>query len=527
METRGWLARGILAALLTSILITGPVSVNFAQQRSLVIATTGDAESMDPILAAISTTSSIQQHVLELLVDNNPDGKLVPELAVSWKALSPTIWEFRLRPNVRFHNGEPFDAQAVKFTIERAATHAKSLSKAYVSLISEIRIISPLTVHIVTSQPAPDLVDNLASVPMLPPRYAQEVGDEGLGRRPVGTGPYKFIEWVRDDRIVLERNEQYWGPQPDVARVTIRPIPEGATRVAALLSGEVDVVEGIPIPDIPRLVRTKGFKVLRKQGPRLIFVAMDTFRDRGGKHPEGTPGIAAGQPNPLKDRRVREALYVAVNTKEIVEQVMEGHAFSADQILAPFMFGYHPKLRRPAYDPSRAKRLLAEAGYANGFDITLDVPTDRYVNDKEVGLALVGMLQRVGIRANLNAMPRAIFFPKMRNFETTLEMSGWLTLISSINYTALLGCVDPKTGYGRANYGRYCNPEMNRLIDILNTEMDPQKRQEAFSKAAELNRQDVGKIPLYFEELVRGVKEGLEMPVRVDEYVLAQEVKFR
>jgi peptide/nickel transport system substrate-binding protein len=516
-----------MAVLLAATLIAAAASVNFAQQRALVIATTGDAESMDPILAAISTTSSIHRHVLEALVSNDPEGKIVPQLAVSWKTLSPTVWEFTLRPNVTFHNGEPFTAQAVKFSIERSASHPKSLFKAYVSLITNVRVISPLTVQIVTSSPAPDLVANLASVPILPPRYVAEVGDEGVGRRAIGTGPYKFIEWVRDDRIVLERNEQYWGPKPEAARVTIRPVPEGATRVAALLSGEVDVVEGIPIPDIPRLVRTTGFKILRKQSPRLIFLAMDTFRDRGGKHPEGSPGLPAGQPNPLKDRRVREALYVAINAKEIVEQVMEGHAFPADQILAPFMFGYHPTLRRPVYDPSRAKRLLAEAGYANGFDVTLDATTDRYVNDREVGLALVGMLQRVGIRVTLNAMPRAIFFPKMRNFETSLQMSGWLTLTSSINYTTLLGCVDPKTGYGRTNYGRYCNPEMNRLIDVMNTEMDPPKRQEAFYRAAELNRQDIGKIPLYFEELVRGTKDGLQMPVRVDEYVLAQEVTFR
>jgi peptide/nickel transport system substrate-binding protein len=527
METRRWMTHGILVALLASVLIAGTPAGNFAQQRSLVIATTGDAESMDPILAAISTTSSVQQHVLESLVTYDPDGTIVSQLAVSWKALSPTVWEFKLRPNVKFHNGEPFDARAVKFSIERAATHPKSLSKAYVNLISDVRPIAPLTAQIITSKPAPDQLDNLASVPILPPQYAQEGGDEGLGRRAVGTGPYKFVEWVRDDRIVLERNEQYWGAKPDAVRVTIRPIPEGATRVAALLSGEVDVVEGIPIPDIPRVAKTKGLTVLRKPGPRLIFVAMDTFRERGGKHPDGSPGIPAGQPNPLKDFFFIDSFYFEIYTREIVGKVMEGHALPADQILAPFMFGYHPTVRGPLYDPSRAKRLLAEAGYPNGFEIVLDVPTDRYVNDKEVGLALVGMLQRVGIRATLNGMPRAIFFPKLRNFETTLEMSGWLTLVSSINYTALLGCSDPKTGYGRANYGRYCNAEMNRLIDVMNTEMDSQKRLGAFYKAAELNRQDVGKIPLYFEELVRGVKEGLQMPVRVDEWVLAQEVKFK
>ncbi len=522
-----WRVRVCMAVLVAFALIVGLAPANFAQQRALVIAITGDAESMDPILAAISTTSSVQTHVLEALVNYDPNGKIVPVLASVWKAVSPTVWEFKLRPNVRFHNGEPFDSQAVKFTIERAATHPKSLSKGYVDLIKDIRVIDPLTVQIITSVPAPDQLDNLTSIPILAPKYAKEVGDDGIGKRAVGTGPYKFVEWVRDDHVSLVRNEEYWGPKPPAVRVTIRPIPEGATRVAALLAGEVDVVEGIPIPDIPRVAKTKGLRVLRRQGPRLIFIAMDSFRDRGGKHPEGTPGIPAGQPNPFKDRRVRQAVYAAINSKEIVEKVMEGHAFPADQILPSFLFGFNPAVRRPTYDPSRAKRLLAEAGYPNGFDVVLDVPTDRYVNDKEVGLAVVGMLQRVGIRATLNGMPRAIFFPKMRNFETSFELSGWLTLISGYNYTALVRCPDPKTGFTRANYGRYCSPELDRLIEIMNTSMDPAQRKQAFFKAAELNRDDVGKIPLYFEELVRGIKAGLEMPVRVDEYVLAQEVTFK
>ncbi len=519
--------RACVIGLVAFALVVGLAPVNFAQQRALIIAITGDAESMDPILAAISTTSSVQTHVLEPLVEYDPDGKIVPGLASSWKAVSPTVWEFKLRPNVRFHNGEPFDGQAVKFTIERAATHPKSLSKGYVELIKAIRVVDPLTVQIITSVPAPDQIDNLTAIPILAPKYAKEVGDDGIGRRAVGTGPYKFVEWVRDDHVSLVRNEEYWGPKPPAVRVTIRPIPEGATRVAALLAGEVDVVEGIPIPDIPRVAKNKGLRVLSKQGPRLIFIAMDSFRDRGGKHPEGTPGIPAGQPNPFKDRRVRQAVYAAINSKEIVEKVMEGHAFPADQILPSFLLGFNPAVRRPTYDPSRAKRLLAEAGYPNGFDVVLDVPTDRYVNDKEVGLAVVGMLQRVGIRATLNGMPRAIFFPKMRNFETSFELSGWLSLISSYNITSLVRCPDPKTGYTRANYGRYCNPQLDRFIDIMNTSMDPAQRKQAFFKAAEFNRDDVGKIPLYFEELIRGIKAGLEMPVRVDEYVLAQEVTFK
>lgn len=523
-----WTAGAAIATTVALMLLAGAVPPNFAQARPVVIAITGDAETMDPMTSAISTTFSIQRHMMEPLVDYDADGKLVPGVASSWRALDNLTWEFKLRPGVRFHNGEPLNAEAVKFSIERSRDHAKSLQKAYVSLIKEVRPVDDLTVRIITSEPAPDIIAMLANnIYILPPRYAREVGDEGLARKPVGTGPYRFVEWVRDDRVVLEANPNYWGPKPQAARVTIRPIPEGATRVAALLAGEVDVIEGVPIPDIPRVARTKGFKVLRKQGPRLIFVAMDTHRDRGGRHPAGSPGLPEGAPNPFKDVRVRQAIYSAINTKEIVEQVMGGAAAPAEQILPPFMYGYNPRVRRPIYDPSKAKRLLAEAGYPNGFSVRLDVTTDRYVNDREVGLALVGMLKRVGIDVALNGMPRLIYFPRMRAFDTSFQMSGWLTLISSSNWAALLGCVDPKTGYGRANYGRYCSPDLDRLIDTMRTEMDEKKRLEAFHKAAEFNRQNVGKIPLYFEELIRGVKENVEIPVRVDEYVLAHEIKFR
>jgi len=524
---RSWTPRIAFVGAIVLALIAGTAPVNYAQGRPVIIATSGDAETMDPMLTAISTTGSVQRHMLEPLVDNSPDGKLVPWLATSWRAIDNLTWEFKLRPNVRFHNGEPFNAEVAKFNLERARDHPKSLQKAYVSLIKDVQAVDATTLRIVTSAPSPDLVANIGSIFMLPPRHARDVGDEGLGRRPVGTGPYRFVEWVRDDRVVMEAFPNYWGQKPQATRVTIRPIPEGATRVAALLAGEVDVVEGIPVPDMPRVARTRGFKVLRKQGPRLIFLAMDTFRDRGGAHPQGSPGIPSGAPNPLKEVKVRQAIYSAINTKEIVEQVMGGAAVPAEQMLPPFMSGYNPRIRRPIYDPSRAKRLLAEAGYANGFTVRLDVPTDRYVNDREVGLALVGMLQRVGINVQLNGMPRAIYFPRMRVFDTSFQMSGWLTLVSSINWTAMLGCVDPKTGSGRANYGRYCSPGLNRIIDILNTEMDERKRLEAFHRAAEFTRQDVGKIPLYFEELVRGVKEGISMPVRVDEYVLAWEITFR
>ena len=528
MDPAGW--RGSAQLLLVLVLtVTAPSGSLLGQPRQLIIATTGDAETMDPMLTATNTTSSIQNHALEPLFDFDPDGRLRPVLAEGFKFIDNTTWEITLRRGVWFHNGEPFDAEAVKFNIERAKMHPRSLQKAYVSLVTEVQIVNDHTVRIKTSEPFPDLITNLESVELTAPGFSRQAGDEGLSKRAIGTGPFRFVEWVRDERIVFERNDNYWGPKPQAQRVVIRPIPEDATRVAALLSREVDIIEGVPIPDIGRVTRTRGFKVLSKPGARLIYLAFDTFREIGGKEPERSPGLPEGMVNPFRDRRVRQAFWFAVNTKEIVEQVMEGHAQPADQLIAPFMFGFNPMVRRPNYDPSRAKRLLAEAGFATGFKVILETPTDRYVNDEEAAQAVAGQLRRVGIEVEVRGWSQAIYFPRiMRQFQNSFHLSGWGTLISSIRYTALAGCVDPKkSGYGRANYGRWCSAEMDRLIHLANTEMDVEKRRQVFFLLAEMVRNEVPKIPLYHEELIRGVREGLEMPVRFDEHVRAQDVTFK
>lgn len=528
MDLAGWRGSALLFLVLVLTVIAPSGSV-LSQPRQLIIATTGDAETMDPMLTATTTTSSIQNHALEPLFDWDPDGRLHPVLAESFKLIDNTTWEITLRRGVWFHNGEPFNAEAVKFNIERAKLHPRSLKKVYVGLVTEVQIVNDHTVRIKTSGPFPDLITNLENIELTAPDFSRRAGDEGLSKRAIGTGPYRFVEWVRDERIVFERNENYWGRKPQAQRVVIRPISEDATRVAALLSREVDIVEGMPIPEIGRVMRAGAFKVLSKPGPRLIYLAFDTFREKGGKEPEGSPGLPEGMVNPFRDRRVRQAFWFAVNTKEIVEQVMDGRAQPADQLVAPFMFGFNPKVHRPNYDPSRAKRLLVEAGFPNGFKVILETPTDRYASIVEVAQAVAGQLRRVGIDADVRGWPQAIYFPRiMRQFQNSFHLTAGGALISSIRYTALTGCVDPnKPGSGRTNYGRWCSAEMDRLIDLANTETDVEKRRQVFFRLAEMVRDEVPKIPLYYEELIRGVREGLEMPVRFDEHVRAQDVTFK
>jgi peptide/nickel transport system substrate-binding protein len=492
----------------------------------MVIGLTGDAESLDPHVTAISTTASYQANLFETLVYRGPNLEESPGLAVSWEPQGETAWVFHLRQGVAFHNGEPFNAQAAKWALDRAKTHPKSLDKGQMAQIKEVQLVDDYTLRLVTTGPAPDIPRNMFNVEIVPMQYLQQVGDGGFGRNPVGTGPYKFVEWIKDQHVKMERWEGYWGSKPPIKQVTYRPIPEDATRVAALVRGEIDVAEAVPVVDMPRIERSPNARVVRKPGLRLIYLAFDTKRKLGGTAPEGSPGIPAGQPNPFLDKRVRQAFYYGVNEEELLQYVMEGSGQAAAQMIPPAVFGYNRNLERYLYDPDKAKKLLAAAGYPNGFSVRLDSPNDRYINDEELAVAISGQLEKIGIEVTVNAQPRAIFFPKlMRQYDNSLHLSGWAGSLGAYNLLALTGCFDKKTGFGRANYGQYCNPELDEVIRTVNRTIDPKARIRYFNQAAEIIHDEVPKIPLHYQELVVGVSNKFDLDVRIDEQIWAKEIK--
>lgn len=494
---------------------------------SITIGMAGDAETFDQHLSTSTISWSYQFSVFDALVNLDDSQKPISGLAKSWRTIDDRTWEFKLREGVAFHNGEKFDATSVKFSLERAKTHPKSLQKGYIALVREITIIDPATIQIKTEKPFPDLPLNVSHIAIYPEKYIKSTGDEKFAYQPIGTGPYKVVEWIKDRHAKLMANDSYWGGPPRIKEATLRPIPEGVTRVAALLRGEVDIIEHVPFPDIKRVNSNPGTRVISRPGIRIIYVAFDVKRQKGGPAPDGSPGIPAGQPNPFTDIRVRQAVYYALDIDEITKFVMQGAATPADQFIPSVWFGAQPGMKRPKFDLERAKKLLAEAGYPNGFKVRMDCTSDRYINDKEIAIAIAAQLSKAGIMVEVNALPRAIFFPKMQALETSFHLSGWGGVSAGHSLLALVGTINPKTGGGRANYGAYSNPKMDNLIELALTTLLPAKRMEYFKAASELIQEDVAKVPLHFENINHGISNKFDMGVRIDDQVRPYEISPR
>ena len=485
---------------------------------TITIANQGDAATLDGHLRNETTTLMIQLHVYERLVGFDASVKLQPGLATSWKRPDPTTWVFTLRPNVRFHNGEPFDAAAAAWNLRRARTHPKSEMKAFVAGISETRALDATTLEVRTAGPRPDLLVDLNNILVLPPKYVEEKGDAHVARNPVGTGPYRFVEWVKDDRIVLEANREYWGGAPVIERVVFRPIPEDATRAAALLTGEVDLVWGIAVQDVPRIEAARDLQVLRSPTQRVIYLAFDIARKAD------SPGVGRG-PNPFADVRVRRAVYHAVDLDGVIKAVMGGSGYPATQYVTAPVFGYDPNVKRLPYDPARARRLLAEAGYAGGFQARLDCPNDRYINDAALCDAVAGQLRAVGVQITPNAVPKAVFFPQIDRNESSFFLAGWGSLNTGATLAGMAHTKDDARGFGRVNRGRYSNPEVDRLIEQGLVTLDDSERQALYQKANAIAMDEVAWVPLHQQEMILGAKRRFQLTPRFDEYVFAHEIR--
>ena len=494
-------------------------------QKPLVIGFEGDAATLDPHARNETTTTTIQRHVYEQLISLDAELKIQPDLAESWKLIDDNTWEFKLRKGVKFHNGEPFNAAVAKSSLERCKTHPKSQYKYMVPDYKEIVAVDDHTLRFVTKSPTPELLIMLESVSMVPPKYFQETEYGKLATTMIGTGPYKFVEWVKDDRIVLVRNENWHrSPKPDWGKVILRPIPEDATRVAALITGEIDACWGVSIPDIPRVEKNKNTYVSRVPSQRVIYVMFDVHSDKGGPAPNAQPGFAAGKPNPFKDLRVRKAIAHAINAEEIIKYVMEGSAYPASQMVSSNATGYNPNIKRPKYDIALAKKLLAEAGYPNGFEAVIDTPNDRYVNDQQVTEAIAAQLAKIGIRLKVIATPKAVFFPKMDRYESPFFLAGWGTLSWQGTMNAFFR--EKKGSYGRTNRGRFKDEELEKKMDVANSIMDDAKREKLRNEISEKIYSTYYVIPMYYQENVFGfsrrIKDG---KARIDERLFAHELK--
>ncbi|MEO7729255.1 MAG: ABC transporter substrate-binding protein [Burkholderiales bacterium] len=501
----------------------------FANAADISIAVGADVTSIDPHYHNLTPNNNIAEHIFETLVTKDPKSLLRPALAVSWKAIDDLTWEFKLRKGVKFHDGSDFTAADVVFSIERTAHVPNSPSPftLYTNQITEKIVVDPLTVRLKTATPYPLMPNDMGTVFIVSSKVANgaTTADFNSGKATVGTGPFKFVRYAKGDRIELARNDSYWGTKPAWDKVTFRVIASDPSRVAALLSGDVQAIENVPTADLARLSKNTAAVISRTISHRLIFLHLDTSRD---KSPMVTD--KAGKPlekNPLKDVRVRKAMSKAINRQAIVERVMEGAAVATGQLMPEGLFGYVPGMKPEPFDPEGAKKLLAEAGYPDGFGITLHGPNDRYVNDDQICQAVAQMLSRIGIQTRVETLPSAIYFSRATKLEFSFMLVGWAadTAEASSPLKAQLATYDVKKGMGTANRGRYSNQKLDAVLEQALATVDDAKREKLLQQATEIGIGHLGIIPLHHQVNLWATRKGIVYTPRTDERTLAHEFR--
>lgn len=513
-----------VAGMFTALsVLAAPVSA-----AELRIALSTEPTSIDPHYHNLSPNNALATHIFGALIEQNEIQQLQPGLAVSWKPINDTTWEFKLREGVKFHDGSPFTAEDVAFTIGRAGNVPDSPSSfgIYTKPIKEVKVIDPTTVHFVTETPYPLLPNDLSTVRIVSKKHGEgaTTSDYNSGKAAIGAGPYKLVSFTPGQAIVLEANPNYWGDKPAFEKVTFRPITNDAARIAALLSGDVDLVDGVPTADIAQLKKNANVNVVNAVSNRIIYLHIDSDRDV-------TPHVTAKDgkeiKNPFKDVRVRQAISMAINRQAIVDRVMEGIAIPAGQLLPNGFFGVSPNIQVPTYNPQGAKKLLEEAGYPNGFKVTIHGPNDRYINDAQIVQAVAQMLSRIGIEAAVDTMPRSTFFSRASKLEFSLLLVGWGsgTGEASSPLKSLLATYNRETGMGPSNRGRYSNKEFDETLAKALVTVDDAAREKLLQKATEIAMADVGLIPLHYEVSTWATRKGLTYIGRSDQGTLATYVR--
>ncbi|MFZ9447663.1 MAG: ABC transporter substrate-binding protein [Alphaproteobacteria bacterium] len=520
--------RGALrSAALATVALSGAGLPAAAQAQEISIGLSGNVTSMDPHFHNLSPNNNVAAHVFDRLVHHDERQRVGPGLAVSWKPIDDLTWEFRLRPGVRFHDGSEFGAEDVVATLRRVpwVPNSPSPFTLYTRAIVATEVVDKLTIRFRTRAPWPLLPNDLATVSIVHRSMAEApTGEFNAARASIGTGPFRLVEFVPNDRVVLARNDAYWGPRPHWQKATLRIIVNDAARTAAMLAGDVGMIEAVPTTDLARLKASPQVAVQQVTSNRLIYLAMDQARDQT-PHATDKAGQALAA-NPLKDLRVRRALSKAINRQAIVERLFEGSAIPAGGFLPDGFFGVSPRLRPDALDIEGARRLLAEAGYPNGFALTIHGPNDRYPNDDKVLQAIGPMLNRVGIETKVQTLPWATFATQASapNYAYSVALLGWGSGTGEVSspLRALVGTPNREKGTGAANRGRYSNARVDEISERAMGTVDDAAREKLLQEASEIALGDLGIIPLYYQINTWATRKGLTYVARSDEYTLAQ-----
>ena len=497
------------------------VSTLHVQAQSLTIASAAPVTSMDPHYHTLTPNISAHGHIYEKLIDLDAGGHMIPGLALSWKLRDDKTWEFKLR-DAKFHDGTPFTAEDVAYSLSRVPTVKNSPAsfQIYTRAVVGTEIVDPHTILLKTAAPYPLLPADMIQVYMISHKLGAEPATEDFnaGKNAIGTGPFRFVSYQPGNRIEMDRNDAYWGPKPHWAHVDYRMISNDAARTASLLAGDVGIIEFVPPADLAKLRGDARVALSEVVSNRSIYLWLD--HSHTGTMPEVTgPNGEVLDKNPLKDLRVRQALSLAINRAGIVERVMEGAALPTKQYLPPGNSNHVNDLRPDPFEPDRAKALLKEAGYPNGFRIVLHGPNDRYVNDAKIVQAVAQMWQRIGVQTTVDTIPWSSYATRAGKQEFAAFLLGWG--VNSGEGTnplrAQIATWNPERGLGTANRGRYSNPAVDALLDQAMGTMDLAARDKIVLQTMKLAMDDVPAIMLHLQKNIWATRKGLTYAARVDE----------
>ena len=526
----------LFVAAMGAAAIIGSANVD---AKTLRWASQGDIATHDPHAQNESFNNQFNGQIYEQLLVRDKNMKPIPGLATEWKQTSPTVWVFKLRQGVTWHDGSKFTADDVVFSIIRSQAETSNM-KVYGNAVGKPRKIDDYTVELTTPAPNPVMIDMLSAGNLFimskawceknkveKPQDFKNKEETFAIRNAMGTGPYMLVTREPDVKTVLKKNPNWWGIKDkrfegNVDEVIYTPIKSNQTRVAALLTGDVDFILDPPVQDLDKLKQEKSLKVYEGQENRVIFIGMDQARD------ELLYSNVKGK-NPFKDRRVRLALYQAADVEAIKKTVMRGLSVpTAINLSAPKGAGIPDSMdKRYPLDLVAAKKLLTEAGYPNGFEVTMDCPNDRYINDEKICVALAAMWSKIGVTVKVNAIPKANYFPKVQKLDTSMYMLGWGGATTDAMFTMkpVLHSRNDK-GAGEYNWGNYKIPEFDDLIEKAESEMDMKKRQEMINKAMQMHHDNVLHIPLHLQVIPWASKAGVSAVHRPDNWLEVSWVKM-
>jgi len=503
----------LLAAVLGAVLLClAPLA--HPQPKPVVVVQSGEAATLDWHMHCDKNAHEPDRQIFDTLLRRNLKTlQLEGNLAESWRVVNETTWQFKLKRNVKFHNGEPFDAAAVKFSVERMLDPKQGApGRTSIATIDHVDVVDPYTVNVITKAPFPLLAVRMSpghcgTVGIVPPKYIAQVGDATFAVKPVGTGPYKFVEWVKDERLVLEANKDYHRGAPAIERLIFRPVPELTTRVAALLSGQADLVSDIP-PDQTGKIKSSGSAhvEISTLGGFVIMVKMTNYL----------------MPGPWQDVRVRKAINYAIDMDTIIKTVLEGYGQVLGVPLEKEAFGFNPSIKWYGYDPERAKALLREAGHPNGFEMTLHAPNRRYMNDIEVMQAMAQMLTKVGVRAKVEVWEQSIYTTKWRKRELLpAYLVAWGgagvfdgdLLTSSLNSKSALAI--------------FKNDALDKMLEEAQATNDPERRKAIYFKAQELIYEEAPIIKAYQQAHIFGVSNRLDWKPWIDNMLFLYDARLK